>query len=169
MDGLCANARKRMAQIRAQQKRSLLQWIYDSVVTTNPNGVPLLVDRLGIVLAAGESSPITDLQSGLMWFQGYLMNDLSSGKLIVGSSGYQHQTKYAEPAVWRAFTQEALMELAQEFREIYNDAVVTLTTNSCSINDINILRTMMADDRLQTVTKLQSDYTLIRMPWTRLG
>ena len=64
---------------------------------------------------------------------------------------------------WRSFGQEEVFGMAQEFREVYNDAIITLAgQGNSSPNDATILSVMMADDRLATVDSLQRDFTLLR-------
>lgn len=150
-----------MANIRAEQKRSLLQWIFDGV------RLDTLTADLGIQLALNEPSPIVSFEDGLIWFQRFIGNDVKSGKFTTGTSGFGHTVQFAKPEVWRPFAQDELLSLAQEFREVYNDALVTLTGGPT--DDRTILATMMADDRLQTVTVTHSDFTTLRWPWTRVS
>ncbi len=160
-----------MAQIKAEQKRSLLQWSYDGVTIKDANGLNLITSDLGIQLAPDEQSPITDLLTGLVWFQRYVGNDIKSGKITTGSSGFGHNVQFAQPMVWRSFSQEELLGLAQEFREIYTDAKPIAETNQApsTVTDECILKVMMADDRLATVTRTMTDYTIARLPWSHLS
>ena len=68
--------------------------------------------------------------------------------------------------IWQSMSQDQVFEMAEEFIEIYTDAVAALGGGA---EDFEILARMLADDRLQSVTSLQKDYTAIRMPWTTLG
>jgi len=146
-----------VANIKAQLKRGLLQWIYDGVK------LQTIQDDLG------TDAEITTLEEGLMWFQRYVANDVKGGKLTTGSSGYQHAVTFAKPEIWRSLTPDELFAGTQELREVYADAVVTLSAQSLQTSDINILAVMLADDRLQTVNYTQKDYTVLRMPWVRLS
>ena|SRR6266581_7535427 len=91
--------------------------------------------------------------------------DLSRGKSTIGTLGFQHESRFAVPEKWRAFNPEDLMEFQGELRELYDDALVTLGTGSHS--DTEIFNTMLADDRMQTITSTQKDWTVARFPWAR--
>src|SRR5437762_10750410 len=88
---------------------------------------------------------------------------VKSGRLSIGSAGLGHEVKFAVPNVWRGFSQEEVFGLAQELREIHDAALITLSANgNGSPTQLQILRVMMSDDRLQTVTSTQKDFTLLR-------
>jgi hypothetical protein len=62
-------------------------------------------------------------------------------------------------------------ELAQEFIEVYDSAVCTLANQTVPVvskvpGDIDgqIFQAMMADDRLQGITTVRHDYTLVGWP-----
>lgn len=154
-----------MATVKAQLKRGLLQWIYDALI------LGTIVDDLGITVPPGVTFSITTLEQALIWFQRSLAPEIRTGKITTGSTGYQHGTTFAQPSVWRSLTPDELFAAAQEFREVYKDAVITATAAQApsAVTDSCILAAMMADDRLQTVTRTQSDYTLIRLPWSRFS
>jgi hypothetical protein len=145
-----------MADLKAQQKRAFLQSLYDAIVN----------DTATIDLSSGietNEPPIITFIDALQAFQRLGFNALKFGKLSMGTSGLGHEVRWCPPQQWRAFSQEEVFALAQEFREVYADALVTLAeAGNSSPNDATILATMFADDRMQTVTSLQHDFSLLR-------
>lgn len=145
-----------MAELKAQTKRAFLQALYDAVAN----------ETARVDLASGAQaadSPIATLLEALTAFQRMGFNSLKGGRLSLGTSGLSHQVQWAPPAQWRAFGQEEVFGMAQEFREVYTDAIVTLSAQgNSSPTDLQILAVMMADDRLTTVTSTQRDFTLLR-------
>jgi hypothetical protein len=96
-------------------------------------------------------------------FQRQGFNALKSGRLSLGSTGLGQEVRWAPPLVWRSFTQEDVFGFAQEMREVYNDAVTNLSgQGNTDPDDPTIFAVMMADDRFQTVTSLQRDFTTLR-------
>jgi hypothetical protein len=146
--------------IKAQVKRGLLQYLWDGVTLTT------LANDLGL---QGLSAPISTLNDALMWYQRFVAVDIQSGKTSVGSSGVGSSVHYNPWNRDRAYTQEELFAASQELREVYADAITTLSSSNLPTNDLSIFNAMMADDRMQTVTSTQRDYTIIRMPWSRLA
>ena len=149
-----------MANIKAAIKRGLLQYLYDGVRLGN------LADTLGL-----QDATIDTLEDALMFFQQFIAKDIQSGKISVGSSGMGHQVQFAAIPIFRSYEPSELFAAVQEMREIYNDALITLASGHSVIhtNDAQILSIMMADDRMQTVTRTQTDWTLTRLPWVRLS
>ncbi len=146
-----------MAQLRAELKRAFLQSIYDAVAdgvaeSMFPSTIP-------------DFSPvIVTLEDGLKAFGRMGFEALKSGKLSLGATGMDHEVRWAAPQQWRAFSQDEVMSLAQELREVHAAALVTLSdAGTPSPTQTQILATMMADDRLLTVTSIQKDFSLIRM------
>ncbi len=140
-----------MANLPAELKRSFLQSIYDAVVGGTANadfvtGTP------------SDDNVIASLEDGLKAFQRMGFSSLKTGRLSLGSSGLSHEVKWAAPQQWRAFSQEEVGSLAQELREVYNEAVETLGSGT----DLAILNTMMASDRMQSISSIQHDYTMLR-------
>lgn len=145
-----------MADLKAQTKRAFLQSLYDAVAD----------ETARVDLASGAQaadSPIATLLEALKAFQRMGFNALKGGRLSMGTSGLSHEVRWAPPAQWRAFGQEEVFAMAQEFREVYTDAVVTLSAQSITEpTDLQILSVMLSDDRLTTVTSTQRDMTLLR-------
>ena len=145
-----------MAQLRAELKRSFLQSIADAVndqiaVAEFPSTVPDLTPI------------IVSLEDGLKAFQRMQFEALKSGRLSLGSSGLDHEVRWAAPQQWRSFTQDEVMALAQELREIHSDALIKLSANgNGSPTGQQILAAMFADDRLQSVSSINKDFTLLR-------
>lgn len=144
-----------MAALKAELKRSFLQRIYDSFKAET-----LWEDLTG---DTEEGPTIATFEDALKAFQQYCFGNVKDGKTLTQTSGLGHETRWAIPMVWRAFSEDEVMSMAQEFREVYTDAILTLATNgNNSPTDAQVLSTMMADDRLQSVTSTQRDYTLLR-------
>ncbi len=148
-----------MASLKAETKRAFLQSLYDAVVD----------ETARVDLASGAQvadTPIVTLEEALKAFQRMGFNALKNGKLSLGSSGLGHEVRFAAPPQiegFRAFGQVEVYGLAQEFREVYADARVTLAAQgNTEPDDATIFSVMMSDDRLQTVTSLQRDFLLLR-------
>ena len=144
--------------IKADQKRSILQYIWDGIT------LGILAENMGVQVVEG---PIDTLEQGLIIFQQFIGRDTQSGKVTTGSSGIGHSVTFAQWNVGRAFSPEELLGLAQELREVFRDTKRMLLANHLDASDPSIFDAMMADDRLQTVKRTQGDYTLLRTPWTR--
>lgn len=145
-----------MAAIKGEIKRGILQAIWDAVeddiaAQEMPSTVP-------------DFQPIiVTLEDGLKAFHRMGFESIKSGRLSIGSSGLSHEVKWAAPAMWRGFSQEEVFSLAQELREVHADALITLSAQGIgSPTQTQIFNTMMADDRLQTVTSTYRDHTMIR-------
>lgn len=148
-----------MSAIKAELKRSFLQSIADAVEDNIANA------EFPSTVPGANDIPIVSLAGGLKAFQRMQFEALKGGKLSLGSSGFDHEVKWAPPAAWRSFTQDEVMSLAQEFREIFNDTLIVLALGgNTSPNDATILAGMMADERLQSVTSssYQTDFSQLR-------
>lgn len=131
-----------MATIEAQIKRGFLQCLYDCSVD---NAKPLL-------------SVLKDFQK--KGFEG-----VRQGLLLTSTSGNGHSSSFAMPAFGMQLTQDQIFSLAQEFREVYNDAIATLSgLGFPNPYDSSIFSTMNSDDRLQTITEFKNDYSLTYWP-----
>jgi hypothetical protein len=131
-----------MAQVRGQLKRAFLNGLYLSL----PDATPL--------------------QDGLNAFLLSSFNGVKTGRLIEATSQNGHSVKFRVPVLGEHFRQEDVVELAQELREVYTTALVTLNIadNSAGNSDPQVLAQMLVDDRMQGVTETQKDYTLINYP-----
>ena len=109
------------------------------------------------------SEPRTGLGNVLTHFLLQGFDACKHGRFNVGSAGGGNEVRWAPPAIWQSMSQDQMFEMAEELIEVYEDAAQTL------FDDTEIFQRMLADDRLQSVTSLQKDYTMTRMPWTRLG
>src|SRR5436190_8763373 len=146
-----------MAALKAELKRSFLQSIADAV----EDGIAQ--QEMPSTVPGQQDAPIVTLGAGLKAFQRMGFEALKGGKLSLGSAGFNHEVKWAPPMHWRSFSQDEVFVMAQEFREVFNDAISTLAdAGNSSPTDATILATMMADDRLQTVTSQQHDYSMLR-------
>src|SRR2546422_3257683 len=145
-----------MAKIRAGLKRAFLRAIYTASQSKEWQ------------VFFPSSELLEESQSGLgnilthFLLQGF--DACKLGRFSIGSAGLGHEVKWAPPAVWQSMSQDQVFELAEELIEVYEDAYATLPDN-----DEELFRRMLADDRLQSVTSLQKDFTLIRLPWSHLG
>ncbi len=143
-----------MAALKAELKRSFLQSLYDAYKAET-----LLADLTGDT----EGPAIVTFEDALKAFQHYCFGNVKDGKTLFQTSGLGHETRWTSPMVWRAFSEDEVFGMAQEFREVYNDAIITLAgQGNSSPNDATLLSVMMSDDRMQTVTSLQRDFVLLR-------
>ena len=145
-----------MSDIKSATKRAFLQSLFDAIANNTAT----------VDLASGSQAvdaAVITLLDALKAFQRMGFNALKNGRLSLGSSGLGHDVRWAPPMQWRSFGQEEVFGMAQEFREVYNDAIITLAgQGNSSPNDATILSVMMSDDRMQTVTSLQRDFVLLR-------
>ena len=143
-----------MAALKAELKRAFLQSIYDAYKAET-----LLADLTGDT----EGPSIVTFEDALKAFQHYCFGNVKDGKTLFQTSGLGHETRWALPMVWRSFSEDEVFGMAQEFREVYDEAIVTLAdAGNIHPNDSAILATMMANDKMQTVTSQQRDFTLLR-------
>jgi hypothetical protein len=145
-----------MAQIRAGLKRAFLRALFKANQS----------DEFKVFFPSAEllEEPTTGLGNVLTHFMFQGFDACKQGRFSIGSSGLGHEVRWAPPMVWQSMSQEQVFEMAEELIEIYEDAKQAVGTN-----DEDIFARMLADDRLQSVTSLQKDYTMIRLPHTRLG
>src|SRR5262245_60523125 len=103
----------------------------------------------------------TTLQVALDAFQDGGFKAIKSGKIVIATAGAGHSTQFAVPDQWRSFSQEEIFSLTEELEQVYSDSKAQLIANgNTDPDDQTIFDAMMADDRLQTVTRTQTDYTL---------
>lgn len=133
-----------MAQIRAQLKRAILS---------------------SLARQAAATTPATDLLDALESYADSMVMGIKDGTIVEATSQAGHHTKLRIPVLGEHFRQEDVCELSQEFIEVYNDALVSLSAQSISSpTDAQVLTTMLNDDRMTSVTKTRKDYTLVNMP-----
>jgi hypothetical protein len=134
------------ANIRAGLKRSILNSIARQAADSSQNAS-------GNLLPALES------------YQDALVCGIKGGRLVESTSQNGHMTKFRVPVIGDHFRQEDIVEMAEDFIEIYNDSLTVLATaGNTSPDDPTILTAMLADDRLQSVTTTRTDYTLMNFP-----
>jgi len=135
-----------VAQVRGQLKRSILNSLSrQASYVGQPQGVSLI-----IILQA---------------YQDMLVLGIKSGRTVEATLSTGRQVKFRTPLLGEHFRQEDVAELAQEYIEIYNDAVSALNiAGNTSPSDPQILAQMLLDDRLQSVTVTRTDYTLVNYP-----
>jgi hypothetical protein len=143
-----------MAALKAELKRAFLQSIYDAYKAET-----LLADLTGDT----DGPAIVTFEDALKAFQHYCFGNVKDGKTLFHTAGLGHETRWALPMQWRSFSEDEVFSMGQEFREVHNEAIVTLAdAGNIHPNDSAILSTMMANDRMQTVTDTQRDFTLLR-------
>ncbi len=145
-----------MASLKSELKRAFLQSIYDAVLAgTIQNDLTSGTDSDSVI--------ITTLLEGLQGFQRLGFSNLKGGKTLMQTAGLGHEVRWVPPQVWRSFSEDEVFSMGQEFREVYNEALVTLSAaGNNSPNDASILAVMMASDRMQSVSSEQKDFTLLR-------
>ena len=94
--------------------------------------------------------------------------DIQSGKFVVSTSGAGKSVSFYIPPSTSQMQPEQVTILAQEFREVFNDALVTLTDAGTTYDSSDpaynaaILAAMMDDDRLWGVREFTSDFGGLR-------
>ena len=132
-----------MVALNAQIKRAILNSLF---LQAQANATPL-VNALNAFLLDGFSA-------------------CQSGRLVVSHTGAGKQVTFQVPRIDQQFRQEEVFGLAQELTEVYTDALTTLGISqpTDASQDRNIFQTMLADDRLQEVTIVSSDFTGLGWP-----
>lgn len=134
-----------MAQLKAEIKRGFLRSLYRADITTN-----------------GTNS---NLFNALGAFQDSGFSAVKSGRLVINHTGAGKATTLATPDAWRSFSQEECFSLSEELIQVYTDVQATLISDGTNTpTDLQMLNTMLADDRLQSITRTERDYTLINYP-----
>ena len=128
-----------MARLPAEFKKGLFDWISDSV---EAGTYPSILEAIKAQTLA--QAPV-----------------VRGGQTVLSASGNGYSTTFAIPG---SYSPQELFSFWTELRDIYNDALSTLSANSLSATHDNVRDTMRADDRLQTVTRTHGDYTLLRCP-----
>lgn len=129
-----------MARIPAEIKRGLLQFLADQA---QDSGITLLA-----ALKAYSKARFEEIQSG---------------RFVVSTSGNGSSVSFYTAPVGMPLQPDQFAAVAQEFREVFTTALATLqTAGTANPTDAQLLSTMLADDRLQTVTEARLDVTLMR-------
>jgi len=103
------------------------------------------------------------LQEALQGFQDSCFTGVKTGRILVNSSGTGSSVSFEIPGIVRGYTQEQVFGLAQDFREIYTDAVAALSAAGADGSDTSIFAAMMADDRMQSITRVRDSFTLLNL------
>lgn len=137
-----------MAQIRSIEARSLLDEIAQFAIQSN-------IDLLTAIRANK-----TALNTGTF----------KQGRIFISTSGNGQSASFAIASQLAAdFTPTRVNAQFMEFIEIWNDCVTSTTitdtvNTTAAVTNAN-LAAMLADDRLQTITARETDYTGIRFPY----
>lgn len=138
------------SQIRAGLKRSILNSLARQAITVGPPDNPPQGVSLITVLGA---------------YQDALVAGVKSGRVVEATASTGRSVKFRTPVLGEHFRQEDVCELAQEYLEVYADAVSALNIQSIpNPTDAQILAQMLNDDRLQSVTVTRRDFTLLNYP-----
>lgn len=91
-----------------------------------------------------------------------------NGKQVVATSGNGRSVSYITPDFFKTLTQDEVRRMWVQLLAIYNSALSTLgiaqPADADLTQDKSILQTMLADDRMQEITTVQDDFTVIRYP-----
>jgi len=146
-----------MAAIQAEIKRGVLRSLYRMSKQGNP-----------ATLTPAGATVGSSLATFLDAFQDQNFAAVQSGRFIIATAGVGRSSTFQTPQIWQSFTPEQIFSLAEELEAVYADAKTTLATaGNNSPTDDQIFNVMMDDDRLQTITWTQKDYSTLRWP-TRL-
>lgn len=108
------------------------------------------------------------LAEALNGFQDQAFANVQTGRVVTATAGAGRSAQFAAPEIWRTLDPETIFELAEQLQQVYADALVTLSAQgNASPSDAQVFAVMIADDRLQTITSVQKDYSTLRWP-TRL-
>ncbi len=133
-----------MAQLQAQFKRGCLRSLF----------------------RAASTQALT-LYNALTNYQDSLFAIVQKGRTIGSTASNGHSLSFKMPPVFDQLTQDQAFQLSEEFLAIYTDALTVLNLSAIPADqtqDNNIFNTMLADDRLQSITHYGTDYTAIRFP-----
>jgi hypothetical protein len=112
-----------------------------------------------------SQTDVVKLSDSLARFQDSGFDGIKSGRLVITSAGFGRSVGFAPPASWQQFTQEQIFSLSEELLATYDTAKSNLAASgNASPTDQQIFDSMMADDRLQTVTSVQKDWSTINWP-----
>lgn len=122
--------------------------------------------RRGFLRALYRSGALAgaSLAETLEAFQVNGFGAVKTGRLVVTYSGSGQSTSFELPSVGRGFTQDQVFGLSEEFLQIYADTVSALgIIPQGTDNDLAIFNAMMADDRMQSITRIRDSFTLLNL------
>ncbi len=130
--------------------------------------------KRALVSYLSRSPEATDLLSALEAEQDRIVVALKSGKILTASSGAGFSATFS---IIGALAPDEMFGLSQELIEVYTDARAALVAAGAFLSgstdylhdDPLILARMMLDDRMNAVTRYQTDFTAIRIPQTMGG
>lgn len=129
-----------MAAIQASIRRGFLRSLYNQAVAN-----------------------AASLQEALQGFQDGCFTAVRTGRLIVNSSGTGHSSSFEIPGIVRGFTQDQVFGLSEDFLQIYTDTVAALSAASADGSDASVFAAMLADDRMQSITRVRDSFTLLNL------
>lgn len=122
-------------------------------------------------IVEGAIAGATTVGASLLAFQTSITSDsFKRGRIIVSTSGGGQSASFELGVQGKEFTQDNVLAMSEQFFDILSDA---LTYNTALTDDGNetssraILAQMMADDRLQTVTRRAADFGMLNWPLMR--
>lgn len=119
-----------------------------------------------ILREAQAASPQITLATALGLYQESQFSNTKSGRVIVSTGGNGKSVTFNMPQIGLQLMQDEIMALTEEFFAVYADALVTLgVAGTNPAGDPAIFAQMLLDDRMQTITEMRMDFTLIRS-WT---
>ncbi|MGA2436386.1 MAG: hypothetical protein ABSG25_14005 [Bryobacteraceae bacterium] len=138
-----------MIYIQAVKKRAILRQIIEGAVAAN--------------MKASEAL--------LAFQQGLYGPSFKQGKVVINTSGNGQSASFAIGLTGAEYTQDAVFGLSEEFFDILDDSLANapapgLTDDGTEANTRAIFAAMKADDRLQSVNRRGTDFTLLGFPQT---
>lgn len=132
-----------MVRIQSEIKRGTLRWV--------------------IFLPAKSSATLlTDAIDGF-GVSGYAK--VKSGQILVSAGGGGYNSSLKVPGLSDQITPENFAALAEEFRNVYDDAAAMLIANgNLTPTDDDIFSAMLSDDRLRGIRQQQGDHTSLNIP-----
>lgn len=137
-----------MRYLRANTKRAILRQIVEN------NAVQ-----------GGQS-----VWSALLAFQTSINTpSFAQGRVLAATSGNGQSASWEAQMLGREYTPENVFALSEEFFDIYTAALAnnaSLADDATEASSRAIFNAMLADDRLQPVTRRGADFTLLNFPQT---
>lgn len=119
-----------------------------------------------IFTQAQAASPQITLATALNTFQLNSFNAVKSGHMVVSTAGNGKSVTFNIPQIGLQIMQDEVMAFSEELFGVYADALVALNVAGTNpTGDPAIFAQMLTDDRMQSISSVRQDFTLIRT-WT---
>ena len=130
------------------------------------------IKKRGILrqIVEGAITAKLKVSEALLGFQSSINSpSFRQGQVMVNTSGNGQSASFEIGMQGREYTRETVFAASEEFFDILEDALANspgLVDDATEANTRAIFAAMRADDRLQTVNRRSSDFTLLGFPQT---